>query len=174
MFLRTVRAVCSEKNNIEYVVVGDGENLAKMMRMANSYGVSESMKFLGQQTDIPEILAACDLGVLTSHWEGFPNAIMEYMAVGLPVVSTKVGGVTDLVDNGVTGYLTCPDDATEMAQYINKLYKNPALTKKMGQAGKNRVFQEFNYSILAAKMDCIYSSIIENKKANEQFTPVNG
>ena len=79
-----------------------------------------------------------DIGVLCSESEGFPQAILEYMAVGLPVVASAVGGISELVVEGETGFLVSPNDPIAFATDLRFLIENPELSNRMGKAGQKR------------------------------------
>ena len=84
-------------------------------------GLERNFLFLGRRADIPEILACCDIAVLPSRAEGLPNAVLEYMAAGLPVIVSRVGGNAELVEDGVTGLLVPPEDSAALSAALLKL-----------------------------------------------------
>ena len=92
-------------------IVGDGALRDEMVAHAASLGVGEAVAFLGIRRDVPQLMAAADVFVMSSAWEGLPNVVMEAMAAGLPVVSTNVGGVAELVEDPGTGALVPASDA---------------------------------------------------------------
>ncbi|MBI4876624.1 MAG: glycosyltransferase [Acidobacteria bacterium] len=112
------------------LLAGDGS-----LREAVRRGASDRVHLLGVRSDVPELLSACDLFALASHWEGHPMAVMEAMAAGLPVVATAVGGVPELVADGVTGLLAPPGDT---AAFAGALAEAARRRSELGEAGRRR------------------------------------
>jgi len=112
--------------------------------------------FLGFRRDVPRILAATDVLVLTSKHEGLARCIMEAMAAGKPVVATDVRGSRDLVENGVTGLLVELGDVEGLAQALLQLIRDPELRKKMGQAGRAKI-QDYSLERVLDEMSAIYA-----------------
>jgi len=103
------------------------------------------VRFLGHREDIPELLSAMDLFALSSRSEGAPLAVMEAMAVGLPVVATRVGGLPELIPEGRAGFLVPPGDATALAEALLRLGGDPGIRAMMGreaQAWAHRCFAQ--------------------------------
>ncbi len=165
MMVRVARIIKEKVPDVRFLVIGisisDWDQIVK--QYAGQEGVLDNILFLGQRTDVPELLAAADAGILCSLNEGFPNAVMEYMAAGLPVVATDVGGVRDLVVPNKTGYLVLSDDATTMAQKLMELFNDPAKAMGMGQAGKKIVYEKYDFMLLATKIARIYDEILKHK-----------
>ena len=97
--------VVREFPEVRFVFAGDGELRPTFAAQVAQLGLEDRFKFLGRRSDIPEVLASCDLAVLPSRAEGLPNAVLEYMAAGLPTIASRVGGNAELVQDGVTGLL---------------------------------------------------------------------
>ncbi len=90
--------------------------------------------------------------VLSSRWEGLPYTIIEAMMAGLPVVATKVGGVPELVEDGVTGFLVPPKDPEALAQALQKLIDGPELRKKMGRAGREKALKNSPWTACSERL----------------------
>jgi glycosyltransferase involved in cell wall biosynthesis len=119
------------KENVQLKIVGDGPLKNELIEYASNLGISEKVKFLGQRDDIPYLLKSSDIFVLSSLWEGLPLSVLEAMAAGLPIISTDVGGVKDIVkDNGI---LVEKGNAKKLYEAIIKLVKNNALREEMGK-----------------------------------------
>jgi glycosyltransferase involved in cell wall biosynthesis len=114
-------------------------------------GLSDTIYPLGVRSDIVNLLAAADVLLLTSRVEGFPNAVLEAMCAGLPVVSTNVGGVSELVLQEKTGILHPVGDIQGMAGSLKRLLKNPSLREKMGARANKRVLENFNVDKLVER-----------------------
>ena len=100
-----------------------------------SLGLEQNFLFLGRRADIPKILGCCDIAVLPSRAEGLPNAVLEYMAAGLPVIASRVGGNAELINDGVTGLLVPPEDSSALSSSLLKLLRDPALAQRIAQGG---------------------------------------
>jgi glycosyltransferase involved in cell wall biosynthesis len=123
-------------------LVGSGPLLEQVRLQARALR-SIDVQFLGDRSDVPELLSRSDIVVLASRFEGLPISIIEAMRAGLPVVATDVGGVSELVHDGVTGYLVPPSDVEALRSKIETLIKSPELRKKMGSAGRERFRERF-------------------------------
>ena len=146
--------------SVRLFLAGDGELRADLEAQSRSLGLSEAVTFAGVRTDVPEILAALDVFVLPSLWEGMPNAVLEAMAAGLPVVATAVGGIPEVVVDGVTGLLVPPRDPDGLAQAIECLLRDPGLRRKMGQAGWKRVERCFSVEQMVRKTEDLYETLL--------------
>jgi glycosyltransferase involved in cell wall biosynthesis len=120
------------------VMAGEGSLVGAARQRAERLGVAGRVRFLGVRADVAELLSACDIFALASDWEGCPLAAMEAMAAGLPVVATAVGGVPELVVDGVTGILAPRGDVQALAGALESLAGNPRLRCEMGQAARER------------------------------------
>jgi glycosyltransferase involved in cell wall biosynthesis len=125
--------------------------------------MAEAVTFTGVRADVPKILAALDLFVLPSLWEGMPNAVLEAMAAGLPVVATAVGGTPEVVMDGVTGLLVPPQDPSALAQAIERLLRDPDLRRTMGRAGRRRVEQHFDVRETVRQVEDLYETLLREK-----------
>jgi glycosyltransferase involved in cell wall biosynthesis len=156
-------AVVREFPSTRFVLVGDGEQRAKFERQVRASGLVENFLFLGRRGDIPEILACCDIAVLPSRAEGLPNAVLEYMAAGLPSVVTRVGGNAELVDDGKTGLLLPPEDSGALSNALLKLLRDPGMAKRVAQAGHEFTVRTFGFERLVREVDALYSDLLLEK-----------
>ena len=118
------------------VIAGDGQLLPELRERVASLGVTEHVHLLGARRDVPDILNAFDTFVLSSDTEGLPLVIPEAMATGLPVISTRVGGVPSVLDEGQTGFLVAPGDAQALRDRAAQLRSDPAATRACGQRAR--------------------------------------
>lgn len=121
------------------VLVGEGELRGELEGLARRLGLGGRVVFAGAQPDVLPFLEAADVFVLPSLWEGFPVAVMEAMARGLPVVASRAGGVPELVEEGRTGLLVPPADAPALAEALSALARDPEMRRRFGRAGRERV-----------------------------------
>ena len=130
---------------LELVLVGDGPTEYAMRRLAYDLGIDERVRFLGSRSDVAELLAACDVYVLATNWEGLPRSIIEALRAGLPVVATELAGIPELVTHGENGYLTERGDAGELAEMLGRLLADPELRARMGSRSRERYEAEFTF-----------------------------
>jgi glycosyltransferase involved in cell wall biosynthesis len=125
------------------LVLGEGPARPALTDVARQLGVIARTVFAGWQDDVRAWLWGCDLLLHASRAEGLPNAVLEAMAAGLPVIATDAGGTAEAVAHGVTGYVVPLDDAASFARRLAELQAAPALRERFGAAGAERVRREF-------------------------------
>lgn len=150
------------------IIVGDGEEKNKLKEMVKSYGLEERVYLLGIRKDIPDILNASDIFVLSSDWEGNPLSVMEAMAAGKAVIATSVGGVPELIQDKVTGILVPPKDVNALAKAMLMLIKDKTLERELGKRAKEFAEREFDISIMVRKYEDLYESLLELKLKKER------
>lgn len=134
-------------------VVGEGEELESLKALSEALDIADRVRFTGFRKDVSEVLHASDLFVHASLMEGFPNAILEAMAMGKPVVATEVGGVPELVAHGETGLLVPSGDEDALAKALLRLLNAPEASGKMGDVGRRRVRQCFDQDAQVLKLE---------------------
>jgi glycosyltransferase involved in cell wall biosynthesis len=135
--IRAMPRILDAVPRAELWVVGDGPQRAEFEALARELGLSASIRFLGQRSDIPAVLAAVQLTVLPSLWEeGFGLAALEALAAGRPVVAYRTGGVPEVVRDGVTGILVGVGEIPGLADAVVRLLSDPALRTRLGEAGR--------------------------------------
>ncbi len=144
-FLKAVKLLKDKHNNVVVLLVGEDRGIqGSLENEARQLGVFYNIRFLGMRNDIPSLMAASDISVVCSHEEGFSNVLLESMATGLSVVATRVGGNSEAVIDGVTGWLVPPKKPEEMARKLMDLLDSPEKARVWGQNGKVRVGREFS------------------------------
>ncbi|MCM3756319.1 glycosyltransferase family 4 protein [Sporosarcina aquimarina] len=141
-----------------YLICGRGELDSYLKDLTVSLGIQEKVKFLGYRNDIKEICIASDIFIFPSYQEGLPVSVMEAMSAGLPIVASEIRGNTDLIENGVGGYLLHPEDIGGFAETIQKVVKDKELRKSMGAKNKDEV-KKYDISIVREKMRDIYRGL---------------
>jgi glycosyltransferase involved in cell wall biosynthesis len=154
-------AVIREFPATRFVLVGDGEARAGLEKQVRELGVGQNFFFLGRRSDVPRILASCHIAVLPSRAEGLPNAVLEYMAAGLPTVITRVGGNEELIEDGVTGLLVPAEDPDALSAALLRYLRNPEETSKIARRGQEFVSHNFSFERLVREVDELYSALLE-------------
>jgi glycosyltransferase involved in cell wall biosynthesis len=141
-------------------VVGDGPDREAIEARRTSLGLSDRVQLLGERRDVREQLADADAFVLPTNSEGLPYSILEAMAMGLPVVASKVGGVPEEVVDGTTGLLVERGDARGLAAALRRLHANGAAARQMGIAGHARVRQLFSLDTMVRSYESVFRSLL--------------
>lgn len=147
--------------DVALVLVGDGPMRPALADAVDRDGLRGRVHFLGHRADVSDLLAASDLFVLSSHEEGFSNALLEAMAHGLPVVATAVGGNLEAVEDGVTGLLVPPRDAGALAKAMMSLLADPPASSRMGQMGRARAAKLFPLDRMVHETETLYSALLD-------------
>jgi len=145
------------------LMVGDGPDLAQAVAQARAAGLGDAIRFLGDQEQVVPLLSASDLFLMPSAQESFGLAALEAMACEVPVVASSVGGVPEVVDDGVTGILCPPDDLTAMANASIRLLTDDTLHSRMAQAGRKRAVERFADTKIIPMYEAYYDEILAVK-----------
>jgi glycosyltransferase involved in cell wall biosynthesis len=156
-----VRAALPEAR---FFLAGDGERRQAVEAAARAAGLDGAFQLLGWRRDVPELLAALDVLVLTSRWEGLPRVLPQAMAAGRPVVATNVNGAPEAVRDGVTGYLVPPGDIAGLADRVIALLRDPATREAMGRAARAAV-HEFDATEMVRRQEALYGRLVADKAA---------
>jgi glycosyltransferase involved in cell wall biosynthesis len=146
-------------------LIGDGPDRDALERKAHGLGVMRHCLFLGYQENVARFYAAFDAFLLASENEGTPVTTIEALAAGCPVVATRVGGVPDVVEDGVDGFLTEPRDADALAERLERLAVDPGLRARMGRAGRERVLTRYAVGRLVDDVDELYRTLLSGEAA---------
>ncbi len=163
-FVDAARLVLKQDDRMRFVLVGGGEQSDTIAKCIQRYGLKDRVRLAGAQTDVLPYLAAMDIGVLSSLAEGFSNSLLEYMASGLPVVATDVGGNREALED--TGILVPPNDPAALAEAILRL-RSPALRRQLGQDARHRV-QWFSIERAEQRMEELYCEALNAKGILQQ------
>ncbi len=151
---------------VRFVLVGDGARRAQFEQQVSSLGLAQNFLFLGSRADIPDILAACDIAVLPSRAEGLSNALLEYLAAGLPTIASRVGGNSEVVEDGANGFLVPPDDSEALGVALLKMLRDPELMRRFGERGREFVVQNFSFERLVREVDALYTALLREHGGN--------
>ena len=156
-YILAAQNLLKEKEDVTFLAVGDGENLSKCQKMVES-PFRKKIKFLGRCSDVESIINIIDVAVLTTFTEGISNSIMEYMALGKPVVATNCEGNSEIIIDGKTGFLIAPGDTNDTYKKILLLLHNKELAQTMGGEGQKRIVNEFSLDKMIYRYIQMYGS----------------
>ena len=162
VFLAAAARVAARDPRARFVLIGDGPARARLERLAAGLGLRDKVRFLGERIDAEALMPGLDLLVQPSLWEGFGLSVLEAMAAGRPVVATAVGGLVEVVRDGVDGILVPPGDAPRLAAAMSGLLDDTTRGVRMGQAGRARAHGEFNVDRLVAGTASLYRALLEH------------
>ena len=162
--IEAAKIVLSRHGNVTFVIVGDGALRGKLNAQTVRAGIAERFVFTGQRSDIPRLLNAFDVFVMPSLFEGLCMAVLEALAVALPVVATPVGGIPSSVAEGETGRLVPPRDADALANAILWMLEHPAEAREMGLRGRHLVETEFTMEAMFAGTEVVYDRILSRRE----------
>lgn len=167
----TLLSALAGVRGVEYGVdlIGDGPGEERAYALAESLGLLPRVRFLGQLADVGPYLAAAHIFVLVSDWEGFPRSILEAMRAGLPVVATKVGGVSEAVTPRETGFLVRRGDAEDLRIQLCRLLASPSLRARMGYAGRRRYEGHFTFERLLADTVSVYQTLVPTRRSGRSL-----
>ena len=147
------------RDDIFFIYAGSGPQLELYKNFVEENKLTNVLKFIGRQNQIPGILKSCCLFLLTSKSEGMPNVILEAMASGLPVVTTPVDGVKEIIEDGINGIFVPVDDVNKMTQEIIRLADNLELRKRISTAALKRV-EYFSMEKMIKNYEDIYLKLL--------------
>src|SRR5712692_291793 len=149
------------------VLVGDGSLREQLQQQARNLGLAGQVHFLGVRTDIPDVLGAMDVFVLSSDWEGNPLSVVEAMASGLPIVSTAAGGVPELMENGKEGFLLQVGDLRGLSDCMIDLLKSLETRRSLGTAAARRA-RDFDVSVMIGAYEELYETLYRHLQIQQK------
>jgi glycosyltransferase involved in cell wall biosynthesis len=168
--VRAFALVRAEIPNLELLIVGADDQIvqansftAELKALARSLGISEHVRFTGARSDIPRVMAACDLFALPSFEEPFGLVFLEAMAMRKPVVAVNNGGTPEVVEHGRSGLLSPPWDVPALAANIVTLLRDRDLRLRMGEYGRAQVLERFNAQRMARDAGAAYEQILNER-----------
>lgn len=158
-FYRVAEEVAARVPNVTFVVVGDGygDELRRAREEVAGRGLDHVIRFTGHRNDLLDVYVSFDVFLMTSLTEGMPNTLLEAMALGVPSVSTAVGGVPELLEHGLGGFLAPVGDAQGLAAHVVDMLLDPGLREKCGQACRERIEDHFSFSRRVRLMEEYYA-----------------
>src|SRR6266540_4333396 len=158
-FIEAASRIAAVEPKAHFVLVGDGALRREIEEQAARLSAGDRVHLLGDRNDAALIAAGFDVAVSASLSEGLPNAVMEAMTAGAPVVATAVGGTTELVIDGATGFLASPADADALARRILDALRNPELSARMAALGRRRMLSQFSMRRMVESVERLYDEM---------------
>jgi N-acetyl-alpha-D-glucosaminyl L-malate synthase BshA len=153
---RRVRA----ERRVKLVIAGDGPERARIVQQAAEANLTEHLEILGEQDDVRGLLSTADVFLLPSAQESFGLAALEAMACELPVVASRVGGLPEVIDHGVTGFLFPPGDTASMAEAAIALLDDAALRTRIARAARRSVVERFCDQAIVPQYEAFYARLL--------------
>jgi glycosyltransferase involved in cell wall biosynthesis len=146
--------------DLHMLIAGEGPERPRLQALVRELGLNDVIVMPGRRLDVPEMLAELDVAVCASHFEGSPLAVMEYMEAGLPIVATKVGGIPDLIEDGVHGLLVEPGEPDGLAAAIHDLLNDRIRASALGARARERRRREFDLDVMVGNVEALYEELL--------------
>ncbi len=159
MLLRCAKRLKDEFPNVHFVFAGEGERKDFLTGTADKLGVSKTVHFIDKCRIVPELLSISTACVLTSYSEGFSNSILEYMAAGKPLVATDVGGASECIEEGESGFLVESDDDEAMSEKLKLILSDPETAGRLGERARQIVETRFSTDSQLEYVSELYRSL---------------
>jgi glycosyltransferase involved in cell wall biosynthesis len=153
--------------DVAFDVAGEGPARPEIEEQIRDLGLGDRFCLHGSVKNIPEFLSRLDVAVLCSRAEGMPNAVLEYMAAGRPIVSTAVGGATQIIEDGVHGLLVPPEDPAALANGITRMLEEPALAHRLATAARKRAEEKYSREAMVRNFESFYHRLLTEGKPYE-------
>jgi glycosyltransferase involved in cell wall biosynthesis len=164
--LQSIKHLIPQVNRrVVVLLVGIGIDEEKIHAEVERLGLQDVVRFTGYRQDVPDILAASDVSIMTSHYEGIPRALMESMALGIPVVATAVPGTRTLIRSEQTGLLVEYGDVPGMSSALAKVLSDPSLARRLGERGRSHVQTKYDEYTVADRVEEVYNHVLRNRVA---------
>jgi N-acetyl-alpha-D-glucosaminyl L-malate synthase BshA len=150
---------------VKLVIAGDGPERARVVQQAAEADLTDHLEILGEQDDVRGLLSAADVFLLPSAQESFGLAALEAMACELPVVASRVGGLPEVIEHGVTGFLFPPDDTSSMAQAVMSLLGDRSARQRIARAARASVVERFCDGAIVPQYEAFYASLLGRSSA---------
>lgn len=166
LLLEAARTVCAARSDVRFVLVGRGHLERQLLAARDSLGLAERVIFLGERSDIPEILAALDIYLITSRREGLPITLIEAMMAARPVVATAVGGIPEVIEHGADGVLVEPGNRDAISRAILDLAGDEDKRAGLGRAARSKAVARYSARGVLETLEATYASILTGKGVN--------
>jgi glycosyltransferase involved in cell wall biosynthesis len=149
----------SEFPDLRVLIAGSGPEKDALTDLISDLGIGDRVLLLGYRPDVPDVLAALDVAISSSSFEGSPLAVMEFMESALPIVATRVGGVPDLIDDGVQGLLVDAGDVDGLTAAVRRMLADRDAARAMGERARERRRAEFDVELMVRRFEALYERL---------------
>jgi glycosyltransferase involved in cell wall biosynthesis len=161
--LQAAARLVGEFPSLRVLIVGEGEQEGELRTTTQRMGLTDRVVFAGYRTDVAEVIAAFDIAVLTSLWEGLPRVLVQYSLLEKPIVTFDVEGSAEVVEEGNSGYIVPKEDVAALTDRLRILLANEMLRRRMGAAGRSRVEGRWDVEGMMRRLRAVYRQV-ESKK----------
>jgi len=162
LLIEAFAGIAGSHPSCRLLIAGEGPMMDRLSALAQTLGIKDRLLLTGKVTDINLVYRALDIFVLTSSIEGLPLALLEAMASGLPTISTDVGAISEVIEDGKTGIVVPPGDSRVLQSALEELLNNPDRAREMGELARKRVEEKFNAEKTARLYETLYRNLTEN------------
>ena len=163
VLINAFKELKKEIKDARLVIVGEGYLYDELLRMVDMHCLKDSVLFTGFQMDVSEIISTFDVAVLPSFFEGMGRVLLEAMAMEKPVVASRVGGIPDLLEHGINGFLVRPGNVEELTEALKKILTDKGLAESMGKQGRKRIKEQFSADVMAQSVEKLYRELLTGK-----------
>lgn len=163
--LEAFQQILQKLPDARLLLAGEGPMRPDMERLAQTLGIADHVLFLGHREDVPNLMAASDVLLLTSRSEGVPQAVTQALGLGIPVVATQVGGVPELVQHEKTGLLVPAEDSPAAAAALMRIAENHAWAQQLGEQGRQHILAKFSLDAMLNQTEALFNRLLAEKKA---------
>ena len=163
-FIESAKAIHTKFPHVQFLIVGGGYLEAELKSYVCQLGIDQNVHFLGHHDNVLSVLSKTDIMALPSEEEGLPNAVMEAMLLGKPVVATDVGGVSELVVHGKTGYIVDKGNVEQLTERIIHLLNHPERCREFGKEGRTRILNHFTLDKMLNQLEMFLEVEYERKR----------
>ncbi|NVK48512.1 MAG: glycosyltransferase [Cyclobacteriaceae bacterium] len=155
--------ILKKEPHVHFLLVGDGEWRIRIEKQIVDSGFEKNFHFVGVQKEVLPYLNSMDIYLSSSEFEGLPIAMLEAMACEVPVVATRAGGIGEVIQDGIQGFLTGIDEWEELEGYCLRLLRDAELQQKMAKAAREQVVNHFSMKRMVAELEAIYDQVLQKK-----------
>lgn len=158
--LRAAKTLLQKHDDIVFIIAGDGPSARELRLLAQSLDIDDRVLFLGHRQDIAEVMAAMDVFVLSSLWEGLPQVLVQAAALGKPIVTFDIEGAKEIVSAGENGFVVAKGDVTALTQAVDYLVSDRPKAAQMGAYGKKFVTYDYDREVMVRRITELYQNLI--------------
>lgn len=169
LFLKAASVICRERSDILFVVIGEGMLKAALLELTNQLEIANQVQFIGRTYNIADLVPQLHVGVNTSDSEGFPNALLEYLACGVPAVASNIGGNREIIHDNINGFLFPVGNYVDLANKLSLLIENTALYSRIRKNCRKSVVGRYDIETMIRKYEKCFLEITAQHSNDTPF-----